>query len=138
MKFIKKLDLGGETFFFRIEEHYKKIFGLKESSKLIVDPNQKVKILFLKNPNESIEYELVEPLDEYSPVYNTVRKKNSLNHICYEVESINNSIKQLQDDGNVLISGPVDAVAFDHRKIAFFYTREHMIIELLEIKKKED
>ena len=84
-------------------EHYKKIFGLKESSKLIVDPNQKVKILFLKNPNESIEYELVEPLDEYSPVYNTVRKKNSLNHICYEVESINDSIKKLQDDGNVLI-----------------------------------
>lgn len=118
-------------------EHYKKIFGLKESSKLIIDPTQKVKIVFLKNPNENIEYELVEPLDKSSPVYRTATKKNSLNHICYEVESIEDAIKQFQDDGNILISGPVYAVAFDNRKIVFFYTREHMIVELLESEKRE-
>ena len=112
-------------------KHYANIFRLIKTSEPIIDSIQKVKILFLENPKEDIKYELVEPLNDSSPVYKAVKKGYSLNHICYEVESIEKRIRQLQNEGNLLISGPISAVAFDGRKIAFLYAKAHLIIELL-------
>jgi len=61
-----------------------------------------------------------------------LRKGGGLNHICYEVRDIKHTIQLLRDKGSRLISGPTPAVAFCNKNIAFLYTKQHEIIELVE------
>lgn len=108
---------------------------LEVSSAITLDPIQKVRVVFLKDRNNDLSYELVEPVDSSSPVNQALKKKNSLNHLCFEVDDLEVKIRELQNKGNLLISGPVEATAFGGKRIAFIYLRSKMVIELVEGKK---
>ena len=64
---------------------------------------------------------------------NALRQGGGLNHICYEIQDIEDTIRFLCDEGSKLISGPTPAIAFENKKVAFLYTKQREIIELLEI-----
>ena len=98
----------------------------------VFDPRQNVKISFLEKQGSPL-LELVEPVDDTSPVCNIINKVGvSAYHFCYEVSNIEESIAQLKEKKFVLLVKPVEAVAFNGRKISFLYHQDTGLIELLE------
>ena len=115
---------------------YEEILGLHRKTEVIYDPIQKVKLLFLSDMTfPHIIYELIEPQDETSPSSQWLKKGNTMHHICYEVDDIQGHIAQFVANGSLLIMGPVPAIAFNDREIAFVLTKEKLIIEFLESEK---
>jgi methylmalonyl-CoA/ethylmalonyl-CoA epimerase len=111
---------------------YKKSLGWEMRTVIVFDPIQNVNILFMGDKND-ILYELIEPVDETSPVYNLLKKRISLYHFCYAVQDIQKKIEELSENGFFLISGPVPAVAFDGKKVAFLINQDNLTIELVEL-----
>ena len=109
------------------------VLGYKKTGTgLIIDSVQNVRLLFLQK-DESPLLELVEPLSNNSPVSKIIQSSGStLYHTCYEVESIEDSKKDLRGKGFITILNPVPAVAFNNRLICFLYNRFIGLIELLE------
>jgi methylmalonyl-CoA/ethylmalonyl-CoA epimerase len=112
-------------------DHYSESLGWKKITNKIFDPIQGVNVLFMVDQH-NIKYELIEPRSPDSPVNKLLEKRSSLYHFCYEVEDINLKIQQLSRHGFLLISGPVEAIAFNGNLIAFLINRDNLIIELLE------
>jgi len=113
-------------------EYYRTYFGFEPVGLIYDDPIQKTRIAFVEPPNQSLKFELLEPLTEDSPVMNALRKGGGLNHICYEVQDIKHTLQTLLDKGSRLISGPTPAIVFGNKNVAFLYTKQREIIELLE------
>lgn len=124
-----------------IEEHYNRYYysalGFNEISKIFVDKIIGVKVAFI-NLNNKIYLELIEPIDNSSPVFNFLQKRgSSLHHLCFEVENIHYECERLREFNYLVTLSPTPAVAFDNRKIAFLMSKEeNFLIELLE--KNED
>ena len=107
--------------------------GYKMTS-VIFDPKQNVNISFLEKMDSPL-LEMVEPVDENSPVRNILNKSGvSAYHLCYEVENLEDSIIQLRQKKFMLLAKPVVATAFDGRRICFLFHKETGLIELLEKK----
>jgi len=105
--------------------------GYKMTS-VIFDPKQNVNISFLEKRGSPL-LELVEPVDEKSPVRNILNKIGvSAYHFCYEVANLDDSVAQLRQKRFMLLVKPVEAVAFNGRRICFLYHKEAGLIELLE------
>lgn len=96
------------------------------------DPLQHVRVCFLEKQG-SPTLELVEPLDEQSPVLRTLSSAGvTPYHLCYEVEDIKEAILSLRGKRFMLVSGPVPACAMDGRLIAFMFNKHSGLIELVE------
>jgi methylmalonyl-CoA/ethylmalonyl-CoA epimerase len=113
-------------------ENYKTLFGYKLVSGPFDDPIQNVSVCFLSWDNGDPLIELVAPLGPQSPVDRFLKKGAGIYHICYEVPNIKAAIEHLNGNGCMLLSGPVPAVAFAMRKIAWLMTGENLLVELLE------
>jgi methylmalonyl-CoA/ethylmalonyl-CoA epimerase len=109
------------------------LFGFRKLDKEpIIDPIQNVKLLFLQKEN-SHTIELVQPISLDSPVSNIIQKAGpSLYHICYEVDSIQQSKAELRQNGFIAIGDLTPAIAFKNRLICFLYNKHVGLIELLE------
>jgi methylmalonyl-CoA/ethylmalonyl-CoA epimerase len=80
-----------------------------------------------------VVYELLEPLDGHSPVYNALATgKGILNHVAYRVTDLAASADYMRAAGCAPTSEPKPAVAYGGNKIQFFITPLRMIIELIE------
>jgi len=96
------------------------------------DSKQNVNISFLEKTGSPL-LELVEPVNEKSPVRNILNKVGvSAYHLCYEVENLDESIAHLRQKKFMLLAKPVEAVAFNERRICFLYHKETGLVELLE------
>jgi methylmalonyl-CoA/ethylmalonyl-CoA epimerase len=102
------------------------------STEPIIDPIQNVRICFLKKQNMPL-YELVEPIDETSPV-NKILDKTGVTpyHVCYEVDNLDKAINDLKKQRFLLLQAPVPAIALDNRNICFMFNKDAGLIELLE------
>ena len=96
----------------------------------VIDPIQKVKIAFINLQGTTIE--LLEPMNETSPIYNNLKNNNKLCHICFEVSNLDNAIKNAQREKFHIIQKPVPAVALGNRKVCFLFHSDYQIIELLQ------
>jgi methylmalonyl-CoA/ethylmalonyl-CoA epimerase len=65
------------------------------------------------------------------PVADLVRKGQSWYHVCYEVADIECTIAELGEHRCRVVSGPVPAILFGGRRVAFLYGPTGLI-ELLE------
>lgn len=98
----------------------------------VADPIQHVNVCFLEHA-DGPRMELLEPLDEQSPVTRTLAAVGvSPYHTCYEVEDIDNAIAALRQQRFILVNGPVNARALDDRRIAFMFNKNSGLIELVE------
>ena len=80
-----------------------------------------------------VVYELLEPLDERSPVYNALMTgKGILNHVAYRVVELRAQEERLRAAGCAPTSEPKPAVAYGGSRIQFFITPVRLIIELIE------
>lgn len=103
--------------------------NIANSSEICSDPVQNVKVAFAYMNNFRVE--LVEPLNENSPVSNILNKGQSIYHICFRVGNIDEAIRSARDAGFHCIAPPVIAKAFN-KKIAWVFSRTYGLIELLE------
>jgi len=95
--------------------------------------SQGVKIAFL--PVGDSEVELVQPLDDESGVAKYLRKKGpGMHHLCFEVEDIQEKLRDLESQGVRLIDQEPH-VMDDGRKLAFLHPKSAsgVLIELYEL-----
>ncbi len=111
---------------------YKSLFGYELTSGLFDDPIQKVSVCFLSRGTGDPAIELVAPLGPESPIDRVLKKGGGTYHICYQVPDIHAAIGHLVDEGSFLISGPVPAVAFEMREIAWLMTEVNLLVELVQ------
>ena len=96
------------------------------------DPLQHVRISFL-NKEGAPRLELLEPLDEKSPVARTLATAGvTPYHMCYEVRDLESAIAELRTQRFLLVNGPVPACALENRRIAFMFQKNTGLIELVE------
>lgn len=128
---MKSIDIFKENCrFHHIGLSVKSINSLFPEAKPVIDPIQKVKVAFINLQGVTIE--LLEPLDEKSPIYNNLINNNKLCHICFEVSNIDNAINNGKKKGFHVIQKPVPAVALGNRTICFLFHSDYHIIELLQ------
>jgi methylmalonyl-CoA/ethylmalonyl-CoA epimerase len=111
---------------------YESLFGYKVVSGPFDDPIQKVSVCFLSRGEGDASIELVAPLGPNSPIDRTLKKGGGTYHVCYEVADLAEAISHLTSRGCMLLSGPVPAVAFAMRQIAWLMTDAYLLVELVQ------
>jgi methylmalonyl-CoA/ethylmalonyl-CoA epimerase len=111
---------------------YKKLFNYELISGPFDDPIQRVSVSFLSRGAGDTVIELVAPLGPKSPIDGVLKKGGGTYHVCYEVPDLTAAIAHLTEQGCLMLSEPVPAVAFDMRKIAWLMTETGLLVELLE------
>lgn len=108
------------------------IFAPPRVSPVYADPIQRVRVLFAEvSPGTLIE--LVEPLDEGSPVTRFIGDaRGGLYHLCYEVEDLDAAVKRFRRHRCLPLGPAAPAVAFGGRRIVFLMTPQRDLIELVE------
>ncbi len=96
--------------------------------------SQKVNICFLKIGEPFLE--LIEPIEESSPIAEFAKKGGGIHHLCFEVKDIHQQVKEMSKKGATVLVQPVEG--FDSRLIAFMDLNMRNtkcgLIELLEVK----
>jgi methylmalonyl-CoA/ethylmalonyl-CoA epimerase len=113
------------------------LFGYKVLSGPFDDPTQKVKVNFLAQSDKDVaEIELIAPLSEDSPIRSMLANDGGgAYHLCFETSDIDGALAHAKKSGCIVVSGPVPAVAFEQRRIAWIYTRSRQLFELVESRK---
>jgi methylmalonyl-CoA/ethylmalonyl-CoA epimerase len=112
--------------------NYETLLDYKLIAGPISDPIQKVSVCFLSRGEGDTVIELVAPLGPNSPVDRTLKKGGGPYHICYQVSDIKAAISHFTEQGSMLLSGPVPAVAFEMREIAWLMTEANLLVELVQ------
>lgn len=103
-------------------------------SEIQIDSIQNTKIAFLRKEGFPL-IELVAPVDEKSPIVNTLNKMGvTPYHICYEVLDIDLAILELRKLKYIQLFKPVKAVALENRRICYLFNQSVGLIELLNKK----
>jgi methylmalonyl-CoA/ethylmalonyl-CoA epimerase len=110
------------------------LFGYRVVSGPFDDPIQKVSVNFLTQSDKDVaEIELIAPLSEDSPITSMLAKSGGgAYHLCFETTDIEQALVHVKNNGCVIVSPPVPAVAFNGRRIAWIYTRSRQLFELVE------
>ncbi len=110
------------------------LFGYKVVSGPFDDPIQKVSVNFLaKSDKDVAEIELIAPTTEDSPIRSILAKNGGgAYHLCFETNDIDGALTHAKNNGCIVVSSPVPAVAFQGRRIAWIYTRSRQLFELVE------
>ena len=110
------------------------LFGYRVVSGPFDDPIQKVSVNFLTtSDNDAAEIELIAPLSEDSPITSMLAKSGGgAYHLCFETSNIEEALVHAKNNGCMIVSPPVPAVAFGGRRIAWIYTRSRQLFELVE------
>lgn len=111
---------------------YANLFGYRLLRGPYDDPQQEARVAFIGNNSDDPPLELVAPLGAGSQVERVLKKGLSLYHVCYETPNVDEAIAQLRGQRCLLLSGPTPAVAYDGRPIAWLYTPNRQLIELVE------
>jgi len=120
-------------------DFYENTLNMKRTTDIIYDPVQRVKyIMLVDNKIDGLAYELIQPVYPDSPSAQWLKRGNTIQHFCYEVDDLQQGIKHFVDNGGYLFVEPVPAVIFDNQLIAFLLTKEKLIIELLEQRRTEN
>jgi len=113
-----------------------KLFGYSVAEP-VLDTTQGVSVLMATQPN-GYPMELVCDIDEGGPTESIVKKMGPcFYHVCFEVDDLDSKISQLSESGFLIRHKPASAAAFDDRRIAWMYSRDVGLVELLEAECKE-
>jgi methylmalonyl-CoA/ethylmalonyl-CoA epimerase len=55
-----------------------------------------------------------------------------LHHLCFVTKDLERELARVKALGALVVQPPVPAVAFQGRRIAWIYTRDRLLVELLE------
>ena len=111
---------------------YQNLYNISNISEIGEMPDQGVRFCFVNLPNSQIE--LIEPLDEKSPIQNFLNKnpKGGQHHICFEVKDIHEAKKEMEDKGATVLNEP--RIGAHGTPIIFIHPKnsDGVLIELME------
>ncbi len=108
-------------------------FGLNYSE-VIEREEEGIRIAFFPIGDTLIEFLSFRPDKGWDSVHTVLRsQKGAINHLCFEVEDLEASIRYFEKNGAKLVDGCPRTGA--HGRVAFFYpeTTEGILIELCEV-----
>lgn len=116
-------------------------FGLAvESIKQLCDEcepvhekTQKVSLAFVDF--NGIRMELLEPEGPDSPILRNLQSGSKLLHLCFEVPDLDRAIENCRPHGFHRLGPPVTTPVFDGRRLAWVFSRQFGLYELVESKK---
>jgi len=113
------------------------LFGYRVVSGPFDDPIQKVTVNFLSHGENNVaEIELIAPHTDDSPIKSMLAKgSGGAYHLCFGTTDIEAALGHAKKNGCIIVSGPVPAVAFAGRRIAWLYTPSRQLFELVETTK---
>ena len=113
---------------------WEKALGANVSNPQIL-PEHGVKVVFIESPNTKVE--LLEPLNEYSPIskFLTKNPNGGMHHICYEVEDIRSASKKLELAGARILGDGKPKIGAHGNPVIFLNPSDFSgtLIELEEI-----
>jgi methylmalonyl-CoA/ethylmalonyl-CoA epimerase len=116
-------------------EHWEKVFGYVQSTTIVENTRQKVRVVFLTKPN-SITVKLIEPTESASVVSDFVRKGGGLHHLCFRCDDMGKEMERMKAMGLRVLAEPQPGEAFENEEIAFIYAKQGLNIELIDTEKK--
>jgi len=121
-----------------VAEEFARSISASWDGEIIHDPIQRVRVAFFFPANErNPVFELVEPASDASPVSSFLKKnRGGLHHVCYEIEDLDLGLQQARCTGWVIAADPAPAVAFGGRRIAWIFSKQRLLVELLERRPK--
>jgi len=116
-------------------EIYRTLYGATDITTPFDMPAQGVKVCFVNLPNSQIE--LIEPLDEASPIWNFIQKnpKGGQHHVCFEVPDIYEAAEAMTERGATVLGEP--RIGAHGTLIIFVHPKNSngVLIELMETPK---
>ena len=116
-------------------ETYRTLYGITDITVPFDMPAQGVKVCFVNLPNSQIE--LIEPLDEHSPIHNFIEKnpRGGQHHICFEVADINEAVTEMKKRGATVLGDP--RIGAHGTMIVFIHPKNSngVLVELMETPK---
>jgi len=114
---------------------YRTLYGATDITTPFDMPAQGVKVCFVNLPNSQIE--LIEPLNEESPIWNFIQKnpKGGQHHVCFEVDDIHEAVREMKDRGATVLGEP--RIGAHGTPIIFVHPKNSngVLIELMETPK---
>lgn len=114
---------------------YRTLYGATGITEPFDMPAQGVKVCFVNLPNSQIE--LIEPLNEQSPIHNFIAKnpKGGQHHVCFEVEDINEAVDVMTERGATVLGEP--RIGAHGTMIIFIHPKNSngVLVELMETPK---
>lgn len=110
--------------------------GYQVSQPVRRDDNRNIMIEFMKHAQSGLCIELVEPDGEKNPVSGYLEKNNGMSvpyHICYETDNLETAIEEGRNQGFLLMQKPAPATAINGCRVAFLFSKDGGMIELVEI-----
>ena len=104
--------------------------GYRNEAQDFEDPIQKVRGRFLIGPGPRLE--LLTPLSVDSPITAMIQRGVRIYHQAFEAPTFDETIATLRAANYKLVAGPVPAVAFEDRRIAFLVVPNLNVIEIIE------
>ncbi len=99
-------------------------------------PEHGVKVVFIDSPNTKVE--LLEPLNENSPISNFLKKNpnGGMHHICYEVSDLKSASLKLEAVGATILGNGNPKIGAHGNPVIFLKPSDFSgtLIELEEIK----
>ncbi|MEE2877728.1 MAG: methylmalonyl-CoA epimerase [Pseudomonadota bacterium] len=116
-------------------ETYRTLYGATDITEPFDMPAQGVKVCFVNLPNSQIE--LIEPLNEESPIHNFIQKnpKGGQHHVCFEVEDIHEAVSVMKERGATVLGEP--RIGAHGTPIIFVHPKNSngVLVELMETPK---
>lgn len=116
-------------------DNYRTLYGVTDITTPFDMPAQGVKVCFVNLPNSQIE--LIEPLDEHSPIHNFIEKnpRGGQHHVCFEVDDINEAVTEMQARGATVLGEP--RIGAHGTMIVFIHPKNSngVLVELMETPK---
>lgn len=116
-------------------ETYKTLYGATDITEPFDMPAQGVKVCFVNLPNSQIE--LIEPLNEESPIHNFIQKnpKGGQHHVCFEVADIHQAVEVMKTRGATVLGEP--RIGAHGTPIIFVHPKNSngVLVELMETPK---
>ena len=121
-----------------VEEVYKTALGLRvEHGEVVEDQGVKTSMLVPEDGGTAIE--LLEPMDENSPISMFLDKRGEgIHHICFKVDDIEAVLERLKKQGVRLIDETPRPGAYNSR-VAFIHPKamNGVLVELAEVNKAD-
>lgn len=114
---------------------WENLFGYQQSSAIVLNARQKVKVVFMSKP-DSLTVKLLEAASPDSPVALFAQKGGGLHHLCFRCQNVDSEIAGLTSKGAVLTVRPEPGEAFNGNKIAFLMAKNNLNLELVDTQEK--
>ena len=106
------------------------LLGFRTEGPVFADPLQRIRGLFLTLG--AMRVELLEPLDESSPIHSHLKRGIKIYHHGFTCRDIAAATERLVAGRARVVSPPKPAVAFQNRPVAFLLLASGLLIELIE------